>query len=45
MTVFVAGGAHYRYGFTKLDDVGLLIKDPFSSQLVLVAHYVDDMDS
>jgi hypothetical protein len=54
VTVFVAPGTHYRGGLNKLDDVssitkvrvvGLLIKDPFSSQLVLLAHYVDDMDS
>jgi len=54
VTVFVAPGTHYRDGLNKLDDVssitkvrvvGLLIKDPFSSQLVLLAHYVDDMDS
>ena len=54
VTVFVAGGTHYRDGLTKLGDVGsvtnvrvvgLLIRDPFSSQLVLLAHYVDDMDS
>jgi hypothetical protein len=54
VTVFVADGTKYRNGLTKLDDVssaskirvvGLLIKDPFSSQLVLLAHYVDDMGS
>ena len=54
VTVFVADGTHYRNGFSKLDDVGsatsirvvgLLIRDPFSSQLVILAHYVDDMNS
>jgi len=53
VTVFVTPGTHYRDGLNKLDDVnsakvrvvGILIKDPFSSQLVLLAHYIDDMDS
>lgn len=54
VTVFVADGTHFRDGLTKLDDagsvtrirvVGLLIKDPFSGNLVLLAHYVDDLDS
>lgn len=54
VTVFVADGTHFRDNLTKLDDVssvakvrvvGLLIKDPFSGNLVILAHYVDDMDS
>lgn len=54
VTVFIADGTRFRDGLNKLDDVssvnrirvvGLLIKDPFSGNLVLLAHYVDDLDS
>jgi hypothetical protein len=53
VTVYVADGTHYRGGLNSLNDVssvatvrvvGMLIKDPFSGNLVLLAHYVDDMD-
>jgi hypothetical protein len=53
VTVYVAGGTHYRGGLNSLNDVtstvnlrvvGLLIKDPISGGLVLLAHYVDDLD-
>jgi hypothetical protein len=53
VTVYVTDGTHYRGGLNGLNDVssaatvrvvGLLIRDPFSGNLVLLAHYVDDMD-
>lgn len=53
VTVYVTNGTHYRLGPNTLSDVlsltnvrvvGLLIKDPFSGQPVLLAHYVDDLD-
>ncbi len=53
VTVYAGDGTHYRGGLSGLNDVtsvtrlrvvGLLIKDPFSGNLVLLAHYVDDVD-
>jgi hypothetical protein len=53
VTVYVAGGTSFRYGLTGLSDidgstnvraVGLLIKDPFSGQPVILARYVDLLD-
>ncbi len=52
VTVYVAGKTDYRDGFGSFDDVtggakvrvvGLLLKNPTSGQLVLLARYVDDM--
>ncbi len=53
VTVYVVGGTQFRDGFTRFGDisasanvrvVGLLLKDPTSGQVVLLAHYVDSMD-
>lgn len=51
ITVYVAGITQFRSGFstmanltagTNVRAVGLLLKDPSSGQLVLLAHYVDN---
>lgn len=52
VTVYVAGKSEFRGGFNAITDlssnanvrvVGLLLKDPTSGQIVLLAHYVDDI--
>jgi hypothetical protein len=52
VTVYVAGKTSFRGGFNGMTDlsssanvrvVGLLLKDPTSGQIVLLAHYVDDI--
>lgn len=53
VTVYTAGGTHWRDGYTsegslavgdKVRIVGLLIKDPTSGNPVILGHYVDDMN-
>jgi hypothetical protein len=51
VTVYVADGTKFRYGFNSLTDVtanirvvGLLIKDPTSGDSVILARYIDDMN-
>jgi hypothetical protein len=53
VTVYVAGGTQFRDGLSGFGDisgsanvrvVGLLLKDPTSGQVVLLAHYVDSID-
>jgi hypothetical protein len=50
VTVYTVPGTSWRGGLTGMDDitssdsirvVGLLLRDPTSGQLVLLAHYVD----
>jgi len=52
VTVYIAGKSEFRGGFNAMTDltssanvrvVGLLLKNPASGQVVLLAHYVDDM--
>ena len=53
VTVYVVGGTQFRDGLSGFGDistsanvrvVGLLLKNPTSGQVVLLAHYVDSMD-
>jgi Domain of unknown function (DUF4382)/Domain of unknown function (DUF5666) len=51
VTVYVADGTKFRYGFNSLTDVtanirvvGILIKDPTSGDSVILARYIDDMN-
>jgi len=54
VTVYVGDNCGYRFGFGQFTDisdgakvrvVGLLLKNPTSGQLVLLARYVDDMSN
>jgi hypothetical protein len=54
VTVYTAGGTHWRDGFNSDNDlsagdkvrvVGILIKDPTSGNPVILGHYVDDMQN
>jgi hypothetical protein len=53
VTVYTGAVTQFRYGVTDIGDVssatsirvvGLLIKDQSSGQLILLAHYVDELD-
>jgi hypothetical protein len=53
VTVYISGGTQFRDGLTGFGDisatanvrvVGLLLKDPTSGKVVLLAHYVDLLD-
>jgi Domain of unknown function (DUF4382) len=53
VTVYIPDNCEFRDGLTQLSDVssasnvrvvGLLLKDPLSSNTVLVGHYVDDLN-
>ncbi len=53
VTVYIAGNCQFRDGFTGMSSitdsanvrvVGLLLKDPLSGNLVIVGHYVDELD-
>ncbi|MDE3149620.1 MAG: hypothetical protein KGL37_09140, partial [Acidobacteriota bacterium] len=52
VTVYMSGETEFRDGFSNMTDimdnanvrvVGLLLRDPTSGQVVLLAHYMDDM--
>jgi hypothetical protein len=53
VTVYITNNTEFRDGFTQLSDlssatnvrvVGLLLKDPISGNIVLVGHYVDNLN-